>query len=206
MPNWCMNTVVVTGTKTEIAKFKKLVSTKDSHFSFEAILPMPPELRGTSAPPTIVSEEEYIKWMQSAYEARKQAEMSKDYTIEMEGLAGRPITKALSIAYCKKYGNDNWYDWACDNWGTKWDLAEDELQYSEEPTELRYQFDTAWNPPYGIYEELVKRLPRLNISWQYVEEGMDLLGNLANEKIPNRLPNKALSMKIEELLSTYTVR
>ena len=201
MPNLCNNKVVVTGTKTEISKFKKLVSSNDSHFSFEAILPMPLPLRGTASPTLIVSQEEYDKWMKSAHEERKQAEMSKDYSIDMESLAGRPLTKELSTLYLVDYGNDNWYDWAYDNWGTKWDLDEDELQYSEEPTQLTYKFETAWNPPYGIYEELVNKFPKLHIDWRYEEEGMDLFGNLANEELPNREPAREMQARIETLLT-----
>lgn len=44
-PNWCINTLDVTGSKEDIAAFKKYVTGKNGEvFSFEAFLPTPPEL------------------------------------------------------------------------------------------------------------------------------------------------------------------
>lgn len=201
MPNWCSNTVDVYGSKKDITRFKEFVEGKDTQFSFDSILPMPSALRGTSAPTTIVSQEAYEEWMESSYERKRQQELGTDYSIEMEGLEGRPLTQELSLKYLRQYGNDNWYDWAYDNWGTKWDLDEKEILASIEPTSLMYKFDTAWNPPYGIYRELVKRFPKLKMGWRYEEEGMELHGNLANEEVPNRESARDLNERIAKILT-----
>ena len=202
MPNWCGNTVTVTGSKKEIARFKKFVKGDGIDFSFESILPMPSDLKRTSAPTTIVSQEVYDEWMASVHERRRQQELGTDYNIEMEGLAGRPLTKELSLKYLRLYGNDNWYDWAYDNWGTKWDLASEEITTIFEPTSLNYKFDTAWNPPYGIYRELVKQFPKLKMHWRYEEEGMEMRGDLASEEIPSRESARDLNERIAKLFNS----
>ena len=86
MPNWCSNTVVVRGSKTEISRFKKFVERDGVDFSFESILPMPSDLRGRSAPTTIVSQEDYDAWMKTSHEREKQKELDGNYSISMEEL------------------------------------------------------------------------------------------------------------------------
>ena len=203
MPNWCSNTVVVRGSKTEISRFKKFVERDGVDFSFESILPMPSDLRGTSAPTTIVSQEDYDAWMKTSHEREKQKELDGNYSISMEELGGRPLTRELSQKYLRLHGNDNWYDWAWDNWGTKWELNSDELQAIIEPDTLKYYFATAWNPPYGIYRELKKRFPKLIISWIYMEEGMGKAGDLANEPIPERESARDMNERIARLVSKH---
>lgn len=68
----------------------------------------------------------------------------------------------------------NWYDWSCDNWGTKWDAAcIDQYQYTENT--VGFSFDTAWSPPIPIYEELTKQ--GFEVQAYYVEFGMMYAGS-----------------------------
>ena len=53
----------------------------------------------------------------------------------------------------KEHGKNNWYDWACENWGTKWNSCSTMAKRLSE-TEIFYQFDTAWSPPIPIWEAL----------------------------------------------------
>ena len=39
---------------------------------------------------------------------------------------------------------ENWYNWNCDNWGTKWNACYTDVDDSSEGC-LRYQFETAWS-------------------------------------------------------------
>jgi len=172
MPNWCSNTVIVDGGKREIARFIKYVedASKEAPFSFQSILPMPEELQGTSSPANIVTQEEY-----------------DNYEPPPTNIGvGRPITQAMARRFRMLYGTDNWYDWACQHWGTKWDVDNDETDASLETTHLNYNFETAWGPPNGIYEELVKQFPMLTINWHYSEPDMEVFGNLATDKPRNK--------------------
>ena len=52
-----------------------------------------------------------------------------------------------------KYGYASWYDFACHNWGTKWD--------GNDVTINGYviEFETAWDHPDGIYRKIAETIP-----------------------------------------------
>ena len=52
-----------------------------------------------------------------------------------------------------EYGADNWYDFACLHWGTKWNAYEVEVIQDEEHV-LFVSFLTAWDSPRGIAERI----------------------------------------------------
>ena len=63
--------------------------------------------------------------------------------------------QALALEWEKQYGTCSWYDWAVDNWGTKWMVRPDEVKTDREnDSTLAFNFDTAWACPYPILEEL----------------------------------------------------
>ncbi len=64
-----------------------------------------------------------------------------------------------------KYGHDNWYDWAVENWGTKWGF------YSGIVTsDNSVYFQTAWATPYKAIQQLSEKFPRVAIKVQYADE------------------------------------
>ena len=79
--------------------------------------------------------------------------------------------------------NSGWYDWHCDNWGTKWNAYDiypesfpailDEIEGSKD---LTYSFNTAWAPPLTWLYEASKRYPLLTFVLAYREDGMDFAG------------------------------
>jgi hypothetical protein len=73
-----------------------------------------------------------------------------------------------------KYGAPNWYDWRCDNWGTKWDVEVDEVDSTE--NDLVYFFNSAWAPPEKAIETLSLRFPKLFFRLYYCELGCAFAG------------------------------
>lgn len=56
-----------------------------------------------------------------------------------------------------EFGYRNWYDWALDNWGTKWDITSGENgdpSVSEDGLSVQFSFNSAWSPPLGFYERM----------------------------------------------------
>lgn len=51
-----------------------------------------------------------------------------------------------------EYGFDTWYDWSCENWGTKWGAC-----HTYYVDENNIEFDTAWSCPFKIFEEISKK-------------------------------------------------
>ena len=72
---------------------------------------------------------------------------------------------------------DNWYDWHCENWGTKWDAAEGFIGM-EASNELELGFDTAWGPPIAFYKKLEEQ--GFEVSASYYETGMCFIGEYAD--------------------------
>lgn len=73
--------------------------------------------------------------------------------------------------------DDRWYDWRNQNWGTKWDCYE--VQIDEElPYGFEVTFDTAWAPPEEICEAIREKYPDISIQWHYDEPGMEFCGYL----------------------------
>lgn len=53
----------------------------------------------------------------------------------------------------KKFGNNNWYDWSVYHWGTKWNSVRAEISEESENC-INYHFDTAWDAPRPIIQEI----------------------------------------------------
>jgi hypothetical protein len=76
---------------------------------------------------------------------------------------------------------DNWYDWRVGNWGTKWDLGQDEVSITE-ITDIgngKFSFgigsSTAWSPALEFFRKL-SEVYDVRIVYQYAEEGMAFFG------------------------------
>lgn len=57
----------------------------------------------------------------------------------------------------KLYGRNNWYDWSCDNWGTKWNACNNEYDAEIFNGTLVYDFETAWSAPYPIVQKISEK-------------------------------------------------
>ena len=83
--------------------------------------------------------------------------------------------KKRSQELISKYGADNWYSWSIENWGTKWNAIDTEVEQRDGT--LIYRFNTAWDCPRRIAEALLRMqktiLQDINISWECVHEDGD---------------------------------
>lgn len=74
----------------------------------------------------------------------------------------------------------DWHAWRINNWGTKWDLESPSFcEWSIEGTDqtaLAWIFDTAWSPPYGIFQALEGQFPSCRWVMEYFEPGMEFAG------------------------------
>ena len=55
----------------------------------------------------------------------------------------------------KNHGYANWYDFCCNEWGTKWDVGDGAGIQTWDDHELVVYFDSAWSPPIAAYGKLV---------------------------------------------------
>ena len=76
-----------------------------------------------------------------------------------------------------RYGHTDWYDWRCEEWGTKWDACEAHIDHND----INYfavSFETAWSPPVNWIKNIMQDFPDLQFTLEYEESGMGYGGRL----------------------------
>lgn len=87
---------------------------------------------------------------------------------ELENTTSPPTKRNPKLI--KKFGADNWYDWKNNNWGTKWDTYDGDMD-TPASEELTCNFQTAWNLPEPIFVIMAKLYPTMTFLIETVEEG-----------------------------------
>ena len=86
----------------------------------------------------------------------------------------------------------DWYEWRCENWGTKWDVCEAEINdtyRSKNKNGLEYSDDqkiawfalrcwTAWAPPVPIWNRL--HAMGIEVEAEYEDEGLNFAGKYSH--------------------------
>ena len=98
-----------------------------------------------------------------------------------KGLRDTTADGSNDKAMIKKYGYSSWYDWAVENWSTKWDVCEFhgvERRNYDVPTisVISFGFDSAWAPPIGAYQYWISENSNCSIRATYYEGGCDFMG------------------------------
>jgi hypothetical protein len=76
------------------------------------------------------------------------------------------------------YGYGNWYDFCVGEWGTKWDVGDEDCVNVTDNGLFVAFFDSAWAPPIQAYEKLMD-LGFDVVAW-YFEPGMAFVGKWDN--------------------------
>jgi len=77
-------------------------------------------------------------------------------------------------------GFDNWYDWRVANWGTKWDVDTEGLEYTDNgdgTAVISGYFESAWSPPIDAYQTFCDDMDNCSLDAYYDEGGMDFAGH-----------------------------
>lgn len=156
MPNHCNNIITVSGPIKELRRFLSEVASEKSVFDFNKILPCPKELLDVASPVRIVSQEEVDKNTRN-------------------GSINPGITQERHDELVAKHGTASWYDWCCENWGTKWG-AYDVTDWVKVGKGFEASYDSAWAPPTKGLVNLSKSFPLLSFRNCYMETGMDFCG------------------------------
>ena len=101
-------------------------------------------------------------------------------TVEQFGLlnAMAPQPDFDSVTDLKE-GMPDWWTWRVSNWGTKWDISDEGLEfidYGNGTSEITGWFDSAWAPPIEAYNTFTEANPDCSIQANYEEGGMDFAG------------------------------
>ena len=158
MPNWCTNTLIISGDDTLVMKLKQEVraievdpdtgNSREFPLSLQKIVPMPH-----------TPEEQYAQ--------------SKDHPIVLS-LESVCTNVGLNETEEQKIQR-SWYGWRVAHWGTKWDLGEN-TGVTCTPGFLIYDFDSAWSPPSEAVAVLAAKYPQLMFRHEWHETGNDVAG------------------------------
>ena len=151
MPNWCRNRVTVCGDSDQIEKVLKIF--KDEKSVFNNIIQSP-------------------DWKRLPNEKGEFPQLE-----QMKNPKGEVMWETYNFPDGKN--DDRWYHWNIQNWGTKWDITAEQIDFALEDSEiLELDFATAWSPPEPICYRLREMFKELTFSWFYDEPGMEFAGYL----------------------------
>ena len=152
MPNWCNCDLVVRGKAATLKKFVR-------------------ENKGVA--PTY--SDSVGRWAEAlSPAAQAEAKANREATKPLSFHQSRPVPKSV----LKKGFNDAGYDWQIENWGTKWNPAEVQIEEDYAAGYVRYTFVTAWSPPEGWVRAAAKKYPTLRLRLEYDEPGVHFEGAL----------------------------
>lgn len=166
MPNWVINKVTFTGSKESLKMIKDFVTTEESAFDFQKIIPMPESLNVTSG-----SDESFaISCAKSFDDGNK--EPTKEYEESTWQKSRMTFDQWVELGHkyldnMKNYHAYDWYDWRINRWGTKWNAC-DAAWYGDNMV----VFDTAWSTPVQIYHTLAMIFPDVEIDVDYADEDL----------------------------------
>jgi len=85
---------------------------------------------------------------------------------------------------CADKGIPNWYDWNVSNWGTKWDVDLEGLEFTDNgdgTAEINGWFDSAWAPPIEAYNTFCEDMDGVYLEAYYEEGGIGFVGYWSSE-------------------------
>ncbi len=166
MPNHVAHVLRIRGSKKDVAKIREAIRGepfKDGSknlLDFNKIIPMPKELEHVTSPVRIVSQEKREEQLKTLHKYLNDGDDETGFYTPEVGL-----TEELSREYIAKFGANNWYDWTCKNWTTKWNA------YSmKELNERTIYFETAWSTPTSVLIKLSKMFPETIFQVQWADE------------------------------------
>lgn len=141
---------------------------------------------------------------------------------EDSGLLNAMVPMPVELKNTRKGTNGdavNWYDWAVTNWGTKWDVELEGLEYkvgakqarSDYAATINGWFCSAWAPPIDCYNRFLEANPDFTVTASYYETGCDFAGfydngddeHLANLRDEYELPEDQQSDLFKRLDDEY---
>ena len=192
MPNWCHNTLTVSGDESHVLAFVERAKSAEAPLSFNNFVPEPPD--------DVLRELEEFKpctmcgacgtLPKSPEQARARGARWYDWMASREDRTCNVCRGTKR----ERVGSEGWYRWRCEHWGTKWDAAFGEpfialgsgdmdVELSVEtkgatltPEVAVFKFDTAWAPPLSFAEAVSEQYPDLEFTLRYGEPGEGFAG------------------------------
>jgi len=182
MPNWIRNKVTFDGSVKDIEimleSIKTVLDNETLYIDFQKIMPMPESLlissgtnndTGVSLINHLNGDSTDLKGMLNYPWVKKENINSVDELFEYfqnkEDYQNLIELGQKSIDNIKNYGHKDWYSWSCENWGTKWNSSDSNIDDNQ-----TLWFDTAWSTPYPVLLELSSKFPDIEFTIEFADE------------------------------------
>ena len=164
MPNWCFNEWDLSGKPEAVEKAESELLDINDNVDFNQLVPMPELLRKTSRVYNAEGAKLYIL---------------DDENDQLSDSKRRPATpEELKELARVGDGYDDWYDWACAKWGTKWNGSSTKVIRSDyrsrDFASVYIEFNTAWGPPKGVIEAMAEKCKELGVQFSARSHGEDI--------------------------------
>ena len=170
MPNHVKNIVKMEG----IAKLP-LFTVEDGKecFDFNKIIPMPKSLEIEDGSQEDIAIEAVMRKLSRenySFRRRDYCKMSDEEFQKRCYKRSEDELAKIGLQYISNkvlYGATTWYDWCCNNWGTKWNAYS-----NEQEDEDTISFETAWCNPEPVMLKLSEMYPEAIIEHWWADEDM----------------------------------
>ena len=201
MPNYVRNIIKFEGTQEDILDMLKRIQNDSigiGSIDFNKLIPMPESLNiecGSRTTQGVKMVKDFILKLttEKLVSIQDNKELEKVLNEQTKNVPEESLDKwELGIKAAlnqMKYGAETWYEWACENWGTKWNSCNfGENSGSFEDNTI--QFDTAWSPPHPVMEKLAEEYPNISFEHRWADE--DLGQNCGKSEYENGERTSAL--------------
>ena len=207
MPNHCQNELTICSSKEDIEKLVEHLKGPTSMFDFNSLVPMPKEIEDTYSVST--GDQKYYysqkKWLQDRKPPKNDDTTKYILDFPPTEWVKENCYDAFTVRRLEReHGAVYWYDWACKQWGTKWNaydveycispvktlpLAKSSVLFANvpDPQQIVYTMLTAWMEPRPIFTALRDYLtpPEFNeylsFEWRFQDEGEHFNGVLTEK-------------------------
>ena len=182
MANNAANTLLIVGSPELITSLKAAIDTKTQKIDFNAIImPVPAELKNTSAPVEIVEDPAEAARINLEWNARLGTG---------PGTKIRALTREQAARLMRQYGAVDWHQWTQTNWNAA-RLNGEITVYHATSTAIMLSFDTAWSAPTTLLDYLHRQRGAQIIGATAAEGEADLEIHLLLDDEPGLSDNEA---------------
>lgn len=170
MPNWVTNRLcIITNNKFDLES----ICNKEDNVDFNKIVPQPLGLYDIIQDNIKRDIDIYNKYIDNTATQDEIDILLNEY-VETKTLSGvksnlRLYNAKLASTIERMYGSYDWYNWNCENWGTKWNAYNTAITENS-PFFTEIEFDTAWSTPDPIIKALSVKYPNCVFEVIYADE------------------------------------
>ena len=89
-----------------------------------------------------------------------------------------PELLAWMVPEPKYDGDQDWYNWRVNHWGTKWDITDVYFEHQPDEDQIQFSFSTAWGPCVEAFTRWAQGDGRVQFTLEYWEPGMAFAGRV----------------------------